>query len=159
METPMQCAKEIADFLKEKFREYDEKEPDTGAEYNVYAGFLPREDNPKRMKTQCPAVVVRPLLIEDNTDETIAKMAIYAVTYDDDMKFGSESLYHVLQFIRFHLLTNNPVHNRFEIKLKDSDTMETYIPDEQPYPFWQGRLDFAVYLEQPSRSPLAGRTI
>ena len=87
METPMQCAKEIADFLKEKFREYGEKESDTGAEYNVYAGFLPREDNPKKMKTQCPAVVVRPLLIEDNAEETIAKMAVYAVTYDDDMNF------------------------------------------------------------------------
>lgn len=159
METPMQCAKEIADFLKEKFREYGEKESDTDAEYNVYAGFLPREDNPKKMKAQCPAVVVRPMLIEDNAEETIAKMVVYAVTYDDDMKFGSESLYHVLQFIRFHLLANNPVHKRFEIKLRDSETMETYIPDEQPYPFWQGRLDFAVYLEQPSRSPLAGRTI
>ena len=71
------------------------------------------------------------------------------------MKFGSESLYHILQFIRFHLLTNNPIRRRFEIKCKDGETMETYIPDEQPYPFWQGRLDFAVYLEQPSRNRLA----
>lgn len=154
METPMQCAKEITDFLKEKFREYGEKEPDTETAYNVYAGFLPREDNPKKMKALCPAVVIRPLLVEDSADETVAKMAAYAVTYDEDMKFGSESLYHVLQFVRFHLLTNNPVHKRFEIKLKDGETMETYIPDEQPYPFWQGRMDFAVYLEQPSRNRL-----
>ncbi len=152
METPMQCAKEIADFLKEKLREYGEKESDTGAEYNVYAGFLAREDNAKKMKAQCPAVVVRPLLIEDNAEETVAKMAVYAVTYDDDMRFGSESLYHILQFVRYHLLTSNPIHKRFEIKIKDDESMETFIPDEQPYPFWQGRMDFAVYLEQPGRN-------
>ena len=159
METPLQCAKEISDFLKETLRTYDEKAPDTGAGYNVYVGFLPREDNPKKMKALCPAVVLRPMTVEDRADESVVKMVLYAVTYDEDMKFGADSLYHVLQFIRFHLLTNNPVHKRFEIKLKDGETMETYIPDEQPYPFWQGRMDFAVYLEQPSRSPLAGRTI
>ena len=152
METPMQCAKEIADFLKEKFREYDEKEPDTGATYNVYAGFLPRENDAKKMQALCPAVVIRPLLVEDAADGTLAKMVIYAITYDDDKRFGSESLYHILQFMRYHLLTSNPIRKRFEIKIGDGELMETYIPDEQPYPFWQGRIDFAVYLEQPGRN-------
>ena len=155
METPMQCAKEIADFLKEKFREYSEKEPDTGATYNVYAGFLPRENDAKKMQALCPAVVIRPLLVEDAAEGTLAKMVIYAVTYDDDKRFGSESLYHILQVIRFHLLTCNPIRKRFEIKLADGETMETFIPDEHPYPFWYGRMDFAVHLAQPSNSRLA----
>ena len=159
METPMQCAKEIADFLAEKFREYGEKEPDTGAAYNVYAGFLPREDNPKKMKALCPAVVIHPMEVEDRADESSVKMVIYAVTHDQDMKFGCESLYHILQFIRFHLLTNNPIRRRYQIAIKDSETMETYIPDDHPYPFWLGRIDFTVYLEQPRRSSLTQRTI
>ena len=79
-------------------------------------------------------------------------MVIYAVVFDADKRTGCESLYHLLQFIRYQLLANNPINKRYQIKLTEDDTMETFIPDEQPFPFWEGRMDFGVYLEQPSNT-------
>ena len=152
METPWETAQTIAAFLNEKFKEYDEKEPTTGNPYGVYAGFLPRANKAEDMKKLCPAIVIRPLMVEDGHKKTLARMVIYAVVFDDDKRAGCESLYHLLQFMRHHLLANNPIDKSYEIKLTEDDAMETFIPDEQPYPFWEGRMDFAVYLEQPSNT-------
>lgn len=152
METPWGAAQTITAFLNEKFKEYDEKEPATGNAYGVYAGFLPRANKAEEMKKLCPAIVIRPLMIEDGHKKTLARMVIYAVVFDDDKRTGCESLYHLLEFMRYHLLVSNPIAKRYEIKLTEDDALETFIPDEQPYPFWEGRMDFAVYLEQPSNT-------
>lgn len=152
METPWGAAKTIAAFLNKKFEEYSEKEPATGKPYGVYAGFLPKADKAAEMQKLCPAIVIRPLMIEDGEKSTLARMVIYAVVFDADKMTGCESLYHLLQFMRFHLLANNPIDKRYEIKLTENDVMETFIPDEQPFPFWEGRIDFTLYLEQPSNT-------
>ena len=152
METPWGAAKTIAAFLSEAFKDCDEKEPATGNSYGVYAGFLPRADKAAEMKKHCPAIVIRPIMVEDGGKHTLARMVIYAVVYDDDKRTGCESLYHLLEFMRFHLLTGNPIGRKYEIKITEDDAMETFIPDDQPYPFWEGRMDFGVYLEQPSNT-------
>ncbi len=157
METPWGAAKTITAFLNEKFKEYDEKEPATGNPYGVYAGFLPRANKAEEMKKLCPALVIRPLMIEDGHKKTLARMVIYAVVFDDGKRTGCESLYHVLEFMRYHLLANNPINKKYEIKLSEDDALETFIPDEQPYPFWEGRMDFAVYLEQPSNTSIISK--
>lgn len=154
METPWKAAQDIAKFLNKKFEEYDEKEHNAqnwekSKPYHAYAGYLPREDKAEQMKKHCPAVVIRPLMVEDGEKYTLAKMVIYAVTYDNDRRTGCESLYNLLEFMRYHLLANNPINKRYQIKITEDDVMETFIPDEQPFPFWEGRIDFAVYLEQP----------
>ena len=170
METPWDAARTIAGFLNEKFKEYNEKEHATGKPYTIYAGYLPRKEKAADMKELCPAIVIRPLMIEDGAKQSIAKMVIYAVTFDDgkgdgvDGKGGEgnkqtacEALYHVLEFMRYHLLANNPIKKQYQIKLTEDDTMETFIPDDQPFPFWEGRIDFSVFLEQPkNNSFLAG---
>ena len=152
METPWGAAKTIAAFLNKKFVEYSEKEPATGKPYGVYAGFFPIADKAAEMQKLCPAIVIRPLMIEDGEKNTVAKMVIYAVVFDADKKTGCESLYHLLQFMRHQLLANNPIDDSYQIKLTEDDTMETFIPDEQPFPFGEGRMDFSVYLEQPSNT-------
>ena len=157
METPWGAAKTIAAFMNKKFDEYSEKEPATGKPYGVYAGFLPIADKAAEMQKLCPAIVIRPLIIIDGEKETLAKMVIYAVVFDADKKTGCESLYHLLQFMRYHLLSNNPINDSYQIKLTEDETMETFIPDEQPFPFWEGRIDFAVYLEQPSNTSIVSK--
>ena len=157
METPWGAAKTITAFLNEKFKEYNEKEPATGNPYGVYAGFLPRANKAEEMKKLCPALVIRPLMVEDGHKKTLARMVIYVVVFDDDKRTGCESLYHVLEFMRYHLLANNPINQKYEIKLSEDDALETFIPDEQPYPFWEGRMDFAVYLEQPSNTSIISK--
>ncbi len=144
METALECANTIADFIKEKLKEYDEKEPTTGKEYLVHVGFLPIVEKSEDKKKLCPALAIRPVLVEDREKFSLVRLTIYATVYDEDMKHGCESLYHILEFLRFHLLTNNPIAERFEIRIRDDDTVETFIPDEQPWPMWWGRLDFAA---------------
>jgi hypothetical protein len=161
METPWKAAGDIAEFLNQKFQEYDEKEfnasdLEKSKPYRVHAGFLPRVGKPEDMKQHCPAVVIRPLMVEDGEKNTLAKMVIYAVTYDNDRRTGCESLYNLLEFMRYHLLANNPINKRYQIKITEDDVMETFIPDEQPFPFWEGRIDFSIYLEQPrNNAPLS----
>ena len=153
MEAPWACAVDIAGFLNGKLREYDEKEYDkngAGKEYTAYAGFLPVRQRAADMKENCPFIAVRPVQVVDGEKESLAGMAIFVTTYDEDPMLGCESLYHILEFLRFHLLEGNPILEKYQVQLEGDGIMETYIPDEQPYPLWQGRMDFAVYLEQPS---------
>ena len=154
METPVGCAEEIAAFLNGKFKEYDEKEPGTGREYRAYAGFLPVRSKTGEMRENCPFIAVRPVQVVDGREHTLARMAVFVTTYSEDTMHGCDLLYHILEFIRSRLLAGNPVAGRYQIRLEGDGTMETYVPDEQPYPFWQGRMDFAVYLEQPRTSKL-----
>lgn len=93
----------------------------------------------------CPAVVLRPELIEDGKEDTRVTIIAYVTVYDEDMKYGSDRLYHLLEFMRFILLSENPVENKWQI----ADGMKTTIPDEQPYPQWFGMLEFDVFLPQP----------
>lgn len=165
METPWSAARALADFLNGKFAEYNEKEHATGKPYIAYAGYVPRKDRAEDMKKLCPSIAIRPLMVQDGKDYSIVKMVIYAVTFDDgkgDGVYGEgaegnkqtacEALYHVLEFMRYHLLANNPINKQYELKLTEDDVMETFIPDDQPFPFWEGRIDFSVYLEQPSNT-------
>ena len=146
--TPLECAEAMVLFFKEKLREYDEQ-TEKKEEYNVYVGYLPLVTKREEMKALCPAVVVRPLEVNDSEKETSVLMGVYVTTYDEDKKFGCNELYHILEFLRFHLLANNPTGRKW---LLVPGTMTTSIPDEQPYPQWWGRIDFAIYLPQPKRN-------
>lgn len=153
--TPLEVAGGISDFIKEKLAEYSDKNEietrdgtDIASEpYHVYVGFLPYVQTQEERKKLCPAIVVRPLEVNDEKDASKVILGIYVTTYDENMTVGCYGLYHILEFLRFHLLAQNPVANRFML---EPGSLTTSIPDEQPYPQWWGRLDFAVYIEQPS---------
>ena len=153
--TPWECAESLADFFKEKLKEYDEKlyvhdeagQREESKEYNIYAGYLPYVTSRDDKKKLCPAIAVRPLEVNDTGSRSTVLIGIYVTTYDDkDMKTGCKELYHMLEFLRMQLLSNNPVRNKWEIV---PDTMSASIPDEQPFPQWWGRIDMAVYIPQP----------
>lgn len=177
--TPLECAQELAGFLKEAFKNYGASKAECQAKLekleadlqtetderareeleatkavlvanedepvNVYAGFLPYTSK-KTADKLCPAIVVRPYLIADKEEETTASIAVIVTTFDEDMLFGCYSLFHVLEKIRFDLLTNNPILRKIKIK---EGSMETVVPDGQPYPQWLGQVTFDVYLPQP----------
>ena len=146
--TPLECAESMVAFFKEKLVEYDEQtEKEEG--YNVYAGYLPLVTKRDEMKALCPAIVVRPLEVNDGEKETTVLMGVYVTTYDEDKKYGCNELYHLLEFLRFSLLANDPVKSKWAMM---AGTMTTSVPDDQPYPQWWGRIDFAVYLPQPKRT-------
>lgn len=137
--TPWRCAEEIADFLREEIKRYDEKSG-TG---EAHAGFLPITQIAQLKKESCPHIVIRPHKVKDEKKERLASMAVYVVVCPEAEPGGAESLYHVLEFLRFALLSKNPIKNRWQIA---GGELETSIPDEQPYPKYWGRIDFDVIL-------------
>lgn len=147
---PWRAAEEIADFLKKKIAETDEKglKDWSDANLNVYAGFLPYVSSMKDKAKLCPAIVVRPQSVKDGEAETIVSMVIAATVYDEDMFRGCMPLYHLLEYIRYQILTEPLVAGRYYLK---PGALETTIPDEQPYPQWWGRIDFDVVLPQPQK--------
>ena len=151
--TPLECAQGIAEFLRGKIVDYEELVESTDGEekenYNVYAGFLPYAANRQEQKKLCPAIVVRPLEVNDKKDDSTVLLGIYVTTYDEHKEIGCYGLYHLLEFVRFHLLACNPAAGKYFI---EPGSMTTSVPDEQPFPQWWGRIDFSVYLEQPENS-------
>lgn len=147
--TPWQCASEITEWLKEQIKSSSEYskllDVETG-NIKIYPGFLPYVADKKSKEKLCPAVVIRPTTISDLEMESTASMAVLVTTYDEDMINGCQSLYRLMEVIRELILANNPINRRWEIK---NGTMESTIPDEQPYPMWWGRIDFDVNVQQP----------
>lgn len=128
--SPLECMKDIADHLKEKLKIE-----------NCYAGFLPKIDKVKDAAKRCPSIAVRGIEIVDLPvmRETTMKIAIYVVTYDDDMMYGAEGLYSLLERVRYEILTEEPIKNKWG--LKPGETVIVTIPDEQIYPYWIGAVE------------------
>ena len=100
--------------------------------------------------------MIRPHKVKDEKKERLASMAVYVVVCPETEKCGAESLYHVLEFLRFSLLSKNPIKNRWQIA---DGELETSIPDEQPYPKYWARMDFDVILPvvKNTRNDILGR--
>ena len=156
--TPWECAESLVEFFKKKLEEYAEKlyELDEEArienvrDYNVYAGYLPFTTKREEQKKLCPAIVVRPLEVNDTEEASTVLIGIYVTAFDEkDLRFGCKEVYHMLEFLRMQLLSSNPAEEKWQIV---PGTMSTSIPDEQPFPQWWGRIDLAIYLPQPRRT-------
>lgn len=150
--TPLQCAEEITAFLKSVFHDYE-----CLADYkfsgkpfrkpvNIYTGYLPIYQSPQEKEKICPAIITRPSVISDEDDETNSSMSIFVTTLDDDKVKGCFGLFHLMELVRYKLLSSSPINQKYVIK---NGTMESIFPDEQPYPQWIGRINFQVNLPQP----------
>ena len=90
----------------------------------------------------CPAVVVHPYSVSDADSSTVG-ITVLVTTYNEALTKGHVGLYHLLEVVRERLLSDNPVALKYEIK---ENTVNTTIPDDQPYPQWVGYLEFEVYI-------------
>lgn len=113
--TPLDCAKGIADFLKSRMEAYDESYTytvdgkETRKPIDIYTGFLPRAQTRQQMQALCPAIVLRPDAVEDGKERTELSLVAYVTVYDEDLKAGSDSLYHMLEFVRFSPFPRTPL--------------------------------------------------
>lgn len=152
--TPLQCANEIADFLRKEIAQDQEgvqtifvdKPPET-EEIRVFVGFLPRVSTNTEKKKLCPGIVVRPESVSDTDDGSSVKLLFSVTTYDEDKESGYISLYNLLEWIRFKLLSNSPIGERWDLR----SSLETAVPDEQPFPQWWGYLEGSFVLPQPHK--------
>ena len=132
----------LANYLKARFDSLDEL-VDSKKPINTYVGYLPIPNSNSESEALLPAVVLRPVTINEDNDSAIVSIAILVSTYDRDKKEGCKSVYHLTELVRQELLKNNPVLNKCRIK---DNKLDTTYPDEQPYPQWLARIDLEIYI-------------
>lgn len=140
--TPLDVSDGIAEYLMNELRKLNENSDVTERPIRVWSGFLPRVDKNEDKRKLCPAVVVHPYSVSDADSSTVG-ITVLVTTYDEALTEGHVGLYHLLEVVRERLLSDNPVALKYEIK---EDTINTTIPDDQPYPQWVGYLEFEVYI-------------
>lgn len=140
--TPLDVSDGIAAYLMDELRKLNETSDVTTSPIRVWSGFLPRVDKNEDKRKLCPAVVVRPYSVSDADSSTVG-ITVLVTAYDEALTKGHVGLYHLLEVVRERLLSDNPVALRYEIK---ENTVNTTIPDDQPYPQWVGYLEFEVYI-------------
>lgn len=140
--TPLDVSDGIAKYLMNELRKLNENSDVTERPIRVWSGFLPRVDKNEDKRKLCPAVVVHPYSVSDADNSTVG-ITVLVTTYDEALTEGHVGLYHLLEVVRERLLSDNPVALKYEIK---ENTINTTIPDDQPYPQWVGYLEFEVYI-------------
>lgn len=140
--TPLDVSDGIAEYLMNELRKLNENSDATERPIRVWSGFLPRVDKNEDKRKLCPAVVVHPYSVSDADNSTVG-ITVLVTTYDEALTEGHVGLYHLLEVVRERLLSDNPVALKYEIK---ENTINTTIPDDQPYPQWVGYLEFEVYI-------------
>lgn len=140
--TPLDVSDGIAKYLMNELRKLNENSDVTERPIRVWSGFLPRVDKNEDKRKLCPAVVVHPYSVSDADSSTVG-ITVLVTTYDKALTEGHVGLYHLLEVVRERLLSDNPVALKYEIK---ENTINTTIPDDQPYPQWVGYLEFEVYI-------------
>ena len=119
------------------------------AEINVYTGFLPYASTDAEKKKLCPAIVIRPELVEDRQDYSLAHLLINVTTYDRDKQQGYLSLYSLLEWVRLKFLTDTPIDNKW---LLQDGSLTMGVPPDQPYPQWWGYIEAAIHIPRPLRN-------
>ena len=140
--TPLDVSDGIAEYLMNELQKLNENSDVTERPIRVWSGFLPRVDKNEDKRKLCPAVVVHPYSVSDADSSTVG-ITVLVTTYDEALTEGHVGLYHLLEVVRERLLSDNPVALKYEIK---ENTINTTIPDDQPYPQWVGYLEFEVYI-------------
>ena len=140
--TPLDVSDGNAEYLMNELRKLNENSDVTEKPIRVWSGFLPRVDKNEDKRKLCPAVVVHPYSVSDADSSTVG-ITVLVTTYDEALTEGHVGLYHLLEVVRERLLSDNPVALKYEIK---ENTINTTIPDDQPYPQWVGYLEFEVYI-------------
>lgn len=122
---------------------YDPVHP--GLVVNVYAGYPPIPTDAKARPSNLYALVTE--FTDDNAEDfSTAKVEIGFSIYDDDVNGGGRELFGLMEHVRRYLLGHPRIgggRNALELPLKGS------IPDSQPFPQWQGKLEATYTIYQP----------
>lgn len=146
--TPIICADNIAQFLKEKLQNYKSiNEKVVVDNITVQSGFLPRTKTKEEKNKYCPYVIVKPVKVFDDIEnhESNVLIQLLVTLYDDDLEQGHTELYHLLEFCRQQLLENKTIARKNRLL----QPVTTYVPEEQPFPVWLGYMELTYSVPQP----------
>lgn len=135
----------LAVFLRAAVKEYCTMQKAGEIPVEVYAGYPPIRADSRETASFIYALVIS---ADDTADEqlSMATVEIGFSIYDEDKADGWRSLFNLLEHIRQHILKHRFIaeKNRMEFPVK------VKIPDEQPYPQWQGTITVNYTIGQPT---------
>ncbi len=149
--TPIQCAIDLAAFIKQQLAEMNYEPTDDKILANgitVRSGYMPVPKNNEEKAKQCPYILVRPVEVDDTDDpdnECKAHLQILVMTYNGDTDNGHLELYHLLELVRQIILKNRIIVRKYSLQLP----AKTFIPEIQPFPQWFGYMTVDYLIPQP----------
>lgn len=135
----------LAEFLRAAVKEYCTIQKAGEIPVEVYAGYPPIRTDSRETASFIYALVIS---ADDTSDEqlSMATVEIGFSIYDEDKVDGWRSLFNLLEHVRQYILKYRFIADKnrmeFPVKLK--------IPDEQPYPQWQGTITVNYTIGQPT---------
>lgn len=141
--TPLVCAMEMVEYLKNVFKEHIQEEGAKSKDILIKDGFLPRVTTEDEKRRMTPAIIVTPVLITTpkptlDEDSTV-KLEINVLTYSKDKMEGHRELFHILEKIRMAIFKKPILAKKFS--LSSEHDVKATIPYDQPYPQWWALIE------------------
>ena len=136
---------DLAEFLRPVVADYSTKQASGKREIQVFAGYAPIRRSAEELPSFIYTLVTS---AQDNDDGSFstATVEIGFSIYDNSEHEPWRSLFNLLEHIRQHLLQHRLVADQYRLVLP----LKINIPDEQPYPQWQGSITATYTIGQPT---------
>lgn len=145
--TPINLMDSLAERLQKLLTDYTAEQPSGKVPVTVYPGYIPVQNNAQERKSLVYVLVVKTTDRPGNAKST-ATVEIGFNIYDDDHINGWRSLFNVMEHIRQDLLRSRFVKMKHRLSLEDAP-IEMNIPENQPFPQWQGTMTAVYTIGQP----------
>ncbi len=142
--TTVELMENLAEFLRVVIAEYSTQQKAGTVPIEVYPGYMPIKTSADETASCVYALVTA---AEDRRDDDFssATVEIGFSIYDDDTADGWRSLFNVMEHVRQAMLKQRTVAKRNRLALP----LKLEIPEEQPFPQWQGRITATYSIGQP----------
>ncbi len=145
--TPIDLMDMLAARLQNLLTDYTAEQPSGKVPVTVYPGYIPVQNNAQERKSLVYVLVTKTTDKPGNT-KSHATVEIGFSIYDDNHTDGWRSLYNVMEHVRQDLLKYRFVGMKFRLDLEEAP-IEMTIPDNQPFPQWQGTMTACYTIGQP----------
>lgn len=145
--TPINLMDSLAERLQKLLKDYNAKQPSGTVPVTVYPGYFPVQNNAKERNSMV-YVLVTDIVDKPGNDKSHATVEFGFSIYDDDHTDGWRSLFNVMEHIRQDILKFRFVAMKFRLDLEETP-IKMHIPDNQPFPQWQGTMTASYTIGQP----------
>lgn len=145
--TPIDLMDMLAARLQKLLTDYTSEQPSGKVPVTVYPGYIPVQNNAQERKSLVYVLVIETTDKPGNT-KSHATVEIGFSIYDDNHTDGWRSLFNVMEHIRQDLLKHRFVNMKFRLDLEEAP-IKMSIPDNQPFPQWQGTMTACYTIGQP----------
>lgn len=145
--TPINLMDSLAKRLQKLLTDYSATQPSGKLPIKVYPGYFPVQNTAQERNSFVYVLVIQTKDRPGN-DKSHATVELGFSIYDDDHTDGWRSLFNVMEHVRQDLLKFRLVNMKFRLDLEEAP-IEMNIPENQPFPQWQGTMKACYTIGQP----------